>query len=227
MSKELLKSKWLYGLLAIPVVSAILALRYHDFGYKAGVAGSGILILLVLYFRQLKHAKDVWAIIVAFLFSIGGDWFLSNRHGNTGMFIAGIVLFFLAHAGYLSFALLNGRVNWIFTIILLTGYLGFFCLKLYPSIEDKMLLLAVIGYLLISCFSLGAAAGIQSGPVVKGIYIFGIAMILFSDTIIALREFAGYRPLNFLILPTYYLAQICVAFAVSARNIKFNRPLYF
>lgn len=217
MKNQQLKNKWIYSLLLIPVISAVLALCYHDFGYKSGVAGSGILILLILYFNQLKPAKDVWMIFGAFLFSIGGDWFLSNRHGDAGMFIAGIALFFFAHVGYLSFALLNGRMNRAFTIVLLIGYLSFFFLKLYPSIENKLLILAVLIYLLISCFSLGAAIGIKAEPIVKWAYVFGITMVLFSDTIIAFREFAAYQQLNFLILPTYYLAQISVTFSLMRK----------
>ena len=214
MDKQLFKNKWMYGLLLIPMVSAVLALVYHDFAYKAGVAGGGILILFILYFKQLKQVKDVWAIFGAFLFSIGGDWFLSNRHGDTKMFIAGILMFFIAHVGYLSYALMNGRLNRIFTFVLLSAYLLFFFLKLYPSIDDKVLMSAALIYLLISCFSLGAAVGIKTDPIVKWAYVFGIVMVLFSDTIIAFKEFGGYSRLKFLILPTYYLAQISVTFAL-------------
>lgn len=220
MNNQPFKSKWIYALLLIPVSSAILALVYHDFACKSGVAGSGILILIILYFNQLKTAKDVWMIMGAFLFSIGGDWFLSNRHGNTGMFITGIALFFFAHVGYLSFALLNGRLNRVFTILLLVIYLPLFFLKLYPAIENKMLMSASLVYLLISCFSLGAAMGIKAKPIVKWVYVFGIIMVLFSDTVIAFREFAAYKQLSFLILPTYYLAQVCILLAVMLKHNK-------
>ena len=217
MNDQHSKSKWIYSLLLIPIISAILALHYHDFAFKSGVAGGGILILFIMYFNQLRQTKDVWMIFGAFLFSIGGDWFLSNRHGETGMFVAGIALFFFAHVGYLSFALMNGRINKVFTIILLVGYLAFFFLKLFSSIEDKVLMTAALIYLLISCFSLGAATGIKAEPIVKWAYVFGIMMVLFSDTIIAFREFAAYKQLSFLILPTYYLAQISITFAVMRK----------
>jgi len=76
------KTNWAFGLLLIPFISAILALNHFGFVFKSGVAGCGILILLYPYGKQLKQSKDVWAIIGAFLFSIGGDWFLSNRNGE-------------------------------------------------------------------------------------------------------------------------------------------------
>lgn len=64
-------------MLLIPIISAVMALLSHDFGYNPGVAGAGIVILLVLYFSQSGQSRDVWMIIGAFLFSIDGDWFLS------------------------------------------------------------------------------------------------------------------------------------------------------
>lgn len=220
MSTGFLKSKWIYGLLAIPVVFAILALAYHDFVFKAGVAGAGIVLLMVLYSGTLKKTKDVWMIILALLFSIGGDWFLSNRRGDVSMFVAGISLFFVAHIGYLTYALMNGRLNKAFTFTLLAAYLLFFFLKLYPSIENHVLVFAALVYTLISCFSLGAAVGIRRNSAEKWIYFFGILMVLFSDTIIAFREFTEYDNLKFLILPTYYLAQISVTLSLMMKRFE-------
>jgi uncharacterized membrane protein YhhN len=218
MNCEFFKCKWLYGLILVPVASAILALAFHDFVFKAGVAGAGIILLIVFYWKKFREARDVRMIILAFLFSIGGDWFLSNRHGEVGMFVAGIGLFFVAHTGYLAYGLLNGRLNKTFTLILLTAYLLFFFLKLYPSIDDRVLMVAALVYTLISCFSLGAAAGIRGNSIHKWIYFFGILMVLFSDTIIAFREFTSYRDLGFLILPTYYLAQISVTISLMLKH---------
>lgn len=209
-----------YGLLLIPAISTILALNHFGFFFKSGSAGGGILILLVLYFKQLKHSKDVWMVILAFLFSIGGDWFLSHRNGETERFVAGIALFFVAHIGYLSYALLNGRIHWPFTIVLLVGFLLFFFLKLFPGIDDKTLMIAALMYLLISCFSLGAATGMRAETWEKWAYIFGIFMILFSDTIIAFREFIGYKELSFLILPTYYLAHIVITLSLMRKKLE-------
>ncbi len=66
MNKQLFNSKWIYGLLLFPVISAILALCYHNFVFKSGVAGFGILILLLLYLNRLKQSKEVWLIICLF-----------------------------------------------------------------------------------------------------------------------------------------------------------------
>ena len=218
MKPEVTRPAWLYGLLFVPVSSAVMALVYHDFVFKAGVAAGGILIIFACFLTDRERRKDVLLVVAAFLLSIVGDWYLSTMRGDTGRFIAGIGFFFLAHAGYLAYALLNGRFKWAVTIVFLAGYLLFFLLKLFPVISDSMLMLAALLYLLISCFSLGAAAGMRFAADVKWAYLAGIALILFSDTIIALKEFAGYRELNFLILPTYYLAQISLTFSVLRRK---------
>ena len=136
------------------------------------------------------------------------------------MFSAGIGLYLFAHLGYLLFALRNGRIHKLFTVVLLAGYLLFFFMKLYPTLDDTILLVAVLLYLLISCFSLGAAFGIKLAPLVKWSYFVGVTLVLLSDTIIALNEFASYGALNFLILPTYYAAHMSITFAIIRRGGK-------
>lgn len=133
------------------------------------------------------------------------------------MFAAGIGLYFLAHAGYLVYALKNGSMRKIFTGGVLLIYLLFFILVLWQAIDEPVLLFAVIIYLLISCISLGAAIGLRAKPVIKWSYFAGIALILFSDTIISFKEFTIYQELNYLILPTYYAAHMFITFAMVKR----------
>lgn len=208
------KNNWIYGLLSISLILAVMALITSNFIYKSGTAGMGILILIILYFKDIKPSKDTWFIIGAFVFSIAGDWFLSHMDGDIIMFSKGIALFFIAHIGYLMFAIMNGKINWRFTGFLLLIYLSFFFIILYPAINDKTLMLATLIYLLVSCLSLGAAVGIKADPVIKWTFVFGIFLILFSDTIISLTEFLGYKAFDFLILPTYYLAHISITFSL-------------
>lgn len=219
MKKQRFNVNWLFLLLIAPTVFAILALNHYGFFFKSGTAGSGIAILLLLYFSKLPKAKDILFLMSAFLFSIVGDWFLSNKNGNANMFVYGIGFYFLAHLGYLFYALLNGRMNRIFTSVLLTLFLLFFVLVLYPSIDNQVLMYAALIYLVISCLSLGFAVGLRSEGIEKWTYVFGIFLILFSDTIIAFKEFVGYRDLDFLILPTYYLAHILIIFSLIKRKL--------
>ena len=218
MNDKWFKNNWIYGLLLFAVLSAIMALNTADFFYKSGSAAVGILIILILNFKKTKQPNDTWMIIGAFLFSIAGDWFMSNKLGDPTMFSKGIALFFLAHAGYLGFALVNGKIKWRFTLLLLMAYLVFFFLLLYPSIEDKVLMYAALVYLLISCLTFGTSIGIKGDAGFKWAYIFGIFLIVFSDTVIALTEFLGYTKLDFMILPTYYLAHISITFSLIRRE---------
>ena len=212
-----LRKNWVYGLLLVSCILAILGVTTSNFLYKSGTAGMGIIILMMLQFQKDKIFKDIWMIIAAFLFSIIGDWFLSNMNGDSMMFVKGIALFFLAHIGYLAYALMNGRIRWAFTGVVLGAYLIFFFVMLYPTFTDMILMMASLIYLLISCFSLGASVGMGANGVVKWSYIFGIIMILFSDTIISFKEFMDYHTFDFLITPTYYLAHICITFSVMKR----------
>lgn len=213
-----LKQNWIYSLLFISVILAVMALATSNFIYKSGTAGMGIIILLILFFKNHRNPKDSWFIIASFMFSIVGDWFLSHKNGDELMFVKGIAFFFLAHLGYMVYATVNGKINWKFTGILLTLFLGFFFIILYPSISDKILMSATLIYLLVSCLSLGAAVGIKADLTVKRAFILGVFLILFSDTIISLTEFLGYKNLDFLILPTYYLAHISITFALIRKS---------
>ncbi|WP_339627788.1 lysoplasmalogenase [uncultured Maribacter sp.] len=218
MNSMWIKNNWVYGVLLVSVISAIFALITSNFIFKSGTAGIGILILIILNFKKEKPSKNTWLIIGAFLFSIAGDYFMSNMNGDSTMFTKGIAFFFLAHLGYLFFATLNGQIKWRFTSILLASFLLFYFIVLFPRINDIILMLAALLYLFISCFSLGASVGIKGDSIVKWTYVFGIFLILFSDTIISLTEFLGYNKLDFLILPTYYLAHISITFSLIKRQ---------
>lgn len=209
-----LKTNWIYGLLIFSIVSAILALNNFGFVFKSGTAGIGIIILSALNLNKGKSSNDIWMIVVAFLFSIAGDWFLSHSNEDPIMFSKGIALFFFAHIGYLSFALFNGKIKWLSTSILLALFLIYFFVMLYPTFNDNVLMMASLIYLFISCLSFGASLGIKGDNTVKWTYIFGIFLVLFSDTIISLTDFLGYKSLGFLILPTYYLAHIVITFSL-------------
>lgn len=213
----LIKNNWIYGLLIFSTVSAMLALNNFGFIFKSGTAGIGIIILSLLNLRKAKPLKEVWMIVAAFLFSIAGDWFLSHSNNDSLMFSKGIALFFFAHIGYLSYALFNGKIKWLTTSILLIVFLIYFFVLLYPTFDDTVLMIASLIYLFISCLSFGASLGMKGDSVVKWTYVFGIFLVLFSDTIISLTDFLGYESLGFLILPTYYLAHIIITFSLMRK----------
>ena len=204
----------------IPIICALLAVDGFGLFFSFGVALSCIVILCIVY--NMKRRKEIWIFIAALLFSIIGDWFLSHRKGIPIRFIYGIICFFVAHLGYLWFSLKNGKINKKVLYVILVAYLVFFFLLIYPYIDDKILIAAVLSYLLISCVSFAAAVGIRFPILSKCLFVSGLASILFSDTIIAFREFAGINESNFLIMPTYYLSHILMTLALilTANNEK-------
>ena len=199
-------------LLAIPAALGILALRTHHLGFKMGEPVACALLLVGLRFRFGSPRADY--VIAALLWSAIGDFFLATRSGHAAFFVYGIAAFFMAHLGYLAFALKNGRLDGLALIVLLFLYFPFFWFYLRPALKDSVLLAAVLAYLLVSCVSLAAAAGLRLRPPAKALYLAGIGLIVVSDTLIALSEFLRYRAGNGLILPTYYLAHLCVTLAL-------------
>lgn len=196
------------------LASAVLALTVGGFLFQSGSAGLGALAILWLMGGKGFRRADLWMAIAAFAFSIVGDYFLSNRGGDPLMFVYGIGFFFLAHLGYLGYALCHGRLDLKVTALFCTGYLIFFFTSLYGGISDPVLMWAALAYLFVSCFSMGAAWGISPAGNSRNLYLMGIGLILFSDTLIAFREFMAYTGWDFLILPTYYLAHLLVTWAV-------------
>ena len=210
-------------LLVLPIFFVVLALSGWGFFYKSAVSVSCCFILLAVPDNKIRSM--IWLIIVAFLFSIAGDWFLSHRNGLPIRFIFGIGLFLMAHIGYLVFCVRNGKIKYKFLLFLLIGYLLFFYFVLYPSIHDEGLLTAVLLYIVVSCLSLAAATGLRLAKVNRLFFTIGITLLVFSDTLIALSEFAGYSTFYYLMLPTYYGSQIMITLSLllpSERKIQDN-----
>ncbi|MGI6573582.1 MAG: lysoplasmalogenase [Fermentimonas sp.] len=208
---------WICLLLLIQLIFAVLALLGYGFVFRSGTAGVAILVFLLLSLNRQLPVKEAVPLIFAFLCSICGDWFLSHRYGESIRFIYGVACFFFAHVGFLWYALLRGNARWKFTAILLAAYLLFYFLMLYPNFADKATMFAVLAYLIVSGISMGAAVGVRGNRISRLTFAVGVGLLLFSDTIIGLREFTGYTSLGKLILPTYYLCHIFITYSVIAR----------
>ena len=211
--------RWIHALIPVQFVLAFLSLLGYGFVFKSGTAAIAILTLLLMLLNRQLRAKEAIPLIFAFVFSIFGDWFLSHRYGESIRFVYGVLCFFFAHVGFLWYALLRGKVRWKFTAILITAYLLFYLLMLYPNFTDKTTMFAVLAYLIISVVSMGAAVGIRANRISRLTFAVGIGLLLFSDTIIGLREFVGYTSLSKLILPTYYLSHISITYSILSRNM--------
>ncbi len=210
--------------LLIPATLAVIATVTNYLPAKMGVPLACALILFfVLGFRRGKAGADVYFVIAAFVFSAIGDYFLSNKGGQSLYFVIGIGLYLLAHLGYLGFAWRNGRLSGPVFLLLLLIFLPYYMILLYPAIADPVLSFFVLAYLLISCLTLAVAAGLRLSRLVKGFYVLGITLIVLSDTVISFNEFLQYRELNWLILPTYYLAHLSISYALLRRGGRSGR----
>lgn len=205
-------------LLLIPAIAAAIALSTGRLPFKLAVAGLCALVLLDHMRRQgqLRQVRFL-AVVAALGMSMVGDYFLSSRRGHPHYFECGIAAFFVAHVGFLRYALANGGINKPALGLLLLVYLPYFGLVLLPAIEGGVLRLAVLLYLTVSCVGLAAAFGMRRPPTAKALYITGIFSIVFSDTLISFSEFLHCRSFNALVLPTYYLAHLAVTASILIR----------
>lgn len=200
-------------LLLVPAGLGVLASWRGPIPAKLGVPLSCVLILGAVCRPGFRERRDVWGLMAALVFSAAGDWFLSNRAGRETYFLAGIGLFFCAHLGYIGCALAHGRFHRVVLGALLVAYVPYYLLWLHPVMRSSVLALAVVMYTLVSCLALAAAAGMEAPRGLKAAYVGGIGLIVFSDTLISFSEFLQYHALRALILPTYYLAHLCVTWA--------------
>lgn len=174
---------------------------------------SPLITLSCLVLSAFSGAHACIFACLAFLFSVFGDFFLSHKSIHKDSYLFGIAGFFLAHAGFLAYALANsgvGILSPIIALVLVIPYGIYLVKRLYPALDNMPMRIAVTLYMLIS-ISVFACAFSMNLPVYnKILFIVGIFMILFSDTIISISDFLGQRKWDKLILPTYYLCHILV-----------------
>ena len=207
-----------FVVLILPVAAAVMALWTGRLPFKLAVAASCAIILIAcVACRPGLSGLKLWWVIAALAMSMVGDYFLSSRKGHVHFFEAGIAAFFAAHLGFLLYALAHGRISTSALTVMLLVFVPYFVLGLAPAIESGTLWAAVLMYMVVSCFGLAAAFGLKQPLSVKCLYVAGIGLIVFSDTLISFGEFLHYRRLNFLILPTYYAAHVAITASILAR----------
>ena len=148
----------------------------------------------------------------ALVVSAVGDYFMAHKGGHAEIYRLGIAGFLLAHLLFIVHCCTQWRPRaWIAAVglILLAGYGMYLIARVLPGIPNLLKLPAAL-YTLIS------VAGFTTSLMTRNpLYIIGIALLLFSDTMIAEHDFVGNRAAGALILPTYYLSQLLVALSAS------------
>ena len=204
-------------LLLIPAAFAVCHYKWGKYPFSAMVTLSCAAICFL------------WAdprILAAYLFSVVGDWFMAHSGGKKGdrMLIGGIVGFFLAHVCFLLFGLKRAdasgnRLLWLIPCAaLLVGYTVFLLKDLFPVLPDAVMNTAVCAYMGISLAVMTVSLLSSAAPLPKFLFCAGIAMILFSDTLIALSRFLRKRQFGRAICPTYFACHILAAASVFAER---------
>ncbi len=170
------------------------------------------LIILVSYLGTNSTYRNT--IILAMLFSLIGDIFLTL---DKSKFIYGLISFLIAHLIYI-FAFKHqvsfGMPYYMFLPFTLYGIL------MYKFLEKNLgkLKIAVIVYIL-TILIMGLTAinryYIDANNFNLSLLI-GALLFIISDSVIAINKFKGkFNSAEFIILSTYYLAQLLIAFSVS------------
>lgn len=155
-----------------------------------------------------------WA-VAGFLASCVGDSFLAGYFGRGDeCFAAGIVAFGIAHVCFFAYAWNHGRrLDWRIPGAAALGY-GVYLVWLVPAIGNPLIAGLAVGYTVLSLLTLAAGCGMRTALPVRLIFSVGIGLLIFSDTLISLRNFLHCDGWHFLIIPTYELSHLAVAAAV-------------
>jgi uncharacterized membrane protein YhhN len=165
-------------------------------------------LVLVVLFAARRGAH--WLLLAAFAFSLLGDVFLMLP----GQFIPGLVSFLVAHLFFI--ALFKRGTPWLPSRRALAATLaaaGAMYAALYPSLPP-VLKVAVACYAVV--IATMAAQAIGRATALGGKAAWGVAagavFFMLSDSLLAINRFAAPLPMaQFLVLSTYYAAQLLIA----------------
>lgn len=186
------------------------------------------LVITLILCVALRRERAVWWVVAAFALSFMGDYVLGHWGGSFEGFVSGVGLFLLAHLCYVGYSLCRGRLlRWLFLVLVLI-FGAYYIFLLCPAISDVVTSTAVLAYILVSCLSLAAAAGIKSESselcensklsVFKILFVAGVASLLFSDLLIAQKRFLHDGTLYPLMMPTYFASQLLISAALISRK---------
>lgn len=190
-------------LLLLPLLFALARLKTGRYVFSALTTVSAGLIALT----NLTSTASV-LIACALFVSALGDYFMAHRFGDDRTYVFGIGGFFVGHALLIASAatrLTFSPMALVVGVLLCGLYAAFLKLHVASGLP-QVLKLPAAAYTLISVA--GFTFSLMTGDV---IYACALALLLFSDTMIAEADFAGNRRADRLVLPTYYLCHILVA----------------
>lgn len=190
-------------LLYVPISFAVLELFTHRYCYS-------LFTLLSCIYGSLYGNPFSWRLTAGLVLALVGDFFMARKKSSKG-YIPGIAFFLLAHLAYLwhsiwyvgncryGYRLLSHADAIVIGIVLLAGLIAYVALRIAPKL-DKVLLIPVSAYMLVSAVSLAASS--------MTVVLYGVAPLVVSDLMIAENDFAGNKKCGPLIMPLYFLSQI-------------------
>ena len=202
---------WLIFLL-IPVGLAVLTRRTGRYPFSAAVT---------LSCAGISFGCGCSVLGGGLVFSALGDWFLQHEREREAFFLSGVAGFFPGHCCFAVHSVLSARFSWTSLLIfavLFTGVSFFLLRRVWRGI-DRSFRIPVVLYAGISCFSLSCALFSFSSAVPRVVFAAGIAMLLFSDGVIALSRFGRVKKIGSLIMPTYFACHILTAAACMLETI--------
>ena len=199
----------LWAALLAPVAAMVLGLKTKKFVWNCVLTLSCAVIVALT-----GRGMTVVPLIAALGLSIIGDFFMAHKKDRTMWYIGGISGFLLAHIAFIWYA--TGRFAGNMRIYIagaaLIFMLGYYLkTRVLPKMQEKTMQIAVSLYALISGVSVIAAAAMHAPEFERLLFAVGIALIAFSDTMIAETDFVGSKECSVYIMPAYYLCHILVA----------------
>lgn len=203
----------LWAALLIPLGAMYMGLKAKKYAWNCVLTISCALIVLLT-----KRTDVMLPLIAAYAFSIVGDYFMAHKGQRDIWYIAGIAGFLLAHLCFIGYA--SNRFAGSMRIYLagaaLALMLGWYLLqRVLPKVNGMPMKVAVVLYGIVSVVSVVLAAGLQGSNAFETLlYVLSMAMIVFSDSMIAETDFVGNKECSVYIMPTYYLCHILLAASV-------------
>ena len=196
---------WLF---LLPLVCAVLRLATRRYVFSALTTLS--CAALIVLSGQLPTSPFLFA---GLLFSVAGDWFLAHTKGKSTLYACGVGGFLVGHLLFIAHAAQKMQFSAMalaITAVLAIGYGVYMVRRVLPGTPD---LLKVP----LALYALASLAGLCCAMMTGNpLYVAGIALLVFSDTMIAEDDFAGNHRAKFLILPTYYLCHLLITLSIFA-----------
>lgn len=184
--------------LLLPAAFAVLRMATRKYIFSA---------LTSLACAVLALAGGAPVLAAALAVSAVGDYFMAHKGEREAVYALGIGGFFIGHALLIAYALprVQPRAwHWAVLAALAVLYGVYFLRRVLPRMPKSLRLPGGL-YTAISVAGFGCA--LMTG---SAWYAIGVGLLLFSDTMIAEKDFLGRRGVAALILPTYYLCHVLV-----------------